>query len=82
MRSIEAFITCTTLAGKTIPLQASNLIKDVKAEIQDKEGITPDQQYLIYDGKELEDEHTLCYYGIHKGSTIHLFWVPAWQCCH
>ena len=55
-----------------LKIEATSTIETLKAKIQGKEGIPPDQQCLLFEGRELKDVHTLFHYNIGEGSVIQL----------
>ncbi|VDQ08261.1 unnamed protein product [Trichobilharzia regenti] len=71
-----------TLTGKEIEIdiEQTDKVERIKERIEEKEGIPPQQQRLIFSGKQMNDEKLVQEYKIQGGSVIHLYFYPSFVC--
>ena len=72
-------IKVKTLTGKEIEIdiEPSDTVERIKERVEEKEGIPPVQQRLIFGGKQMSDEKTARDYNIEGGTVLHLARIPG-----
>lgn len=69
---MQIFVKIPTRRPVTLEVDPTDSVETLKRKVQDKEGVPPDLQRLIWSGRQLEDDLTLSDYNIQRESTLHL----------